>query len=208
MTVLAQEELEKRLFGAEFREEPDEQLIITPLLDRGNQIGNSSIDVRLGNAFIIIKQSNLSCINPALGVEIEEKIGQYQEYVHVSFGDEFVIHPQQLILGCTLEYVGLPQTLTAQVLGRSSWGRLGLFIATATAVAPGFKGVITLELINAGQVPIVLYPGVVIAQLVIEKTSSKTKYEGRYDFPTSPQFSRIYKDEDIVWWSNRENFNV
>ena len=86
-------------------------------------------------------------------------------------------------------------------------GRLGLFIATATMVAPGFKGVITLELINAGQAPIVLYPGVIIAQLLIETTTDITEsYSGRYNYPTEPEFSKIHEDEGLKYWSNKDNF--
>lgn len=205
MSVLARNELKERLYG--FRKNLNKRIVITPLLNSEKQIGESSIDVRLGNEFIIMRHTNLQSINPTLKDYIEQNIGQYQEYVRVSFGEPFVLHPHQLVLGSTLEFISLPSDLTAQVLGRSSWGRLGLIIATATSVAPGFKGVITLELINDGQVPLILFPGVAIAQLVIEKTTSQVTYQGRYDFPTGPQFSRIHKDRDMEFWGGKEHFS-
>lgn len=103
-------------------------------------------------------------------------------------------------MGSTLEYISLPTKLSAYVLGRSSWGRLGLIIATATTVSPDFKGCITLELINLGEVPILLYPGVRIAQLVIHTVEGEGKYKGRYSCPTGPEFSRIYKDDELDFW--------
>jgi dCTP deaminase len=165
-----------------------------------------SVDVRLGTEFVIIQHTSLHHIDPTVRAQLKEKIGKYQERVRVGFGEQFVLHPNQLVLGSTLEYVGLPSDLAAVVVGRSSWGRLGVIIATATSVAPGFKGVITLELINGGQVPLILYPGIRIAQLVIEKTTSQASYSGRYDFPTGPQFSRIHEDKDMDFWGKRTSF--
>lgn len=51
--------------------------------------------------------------------------------------------------------------------GRSSWGRRGLTIATATGVHPGFTGCLTLELANLGDIPIAIRPGMTIGQLFL-----------------------------------------
>ena len=76
-----------------------------------------------------------------------------------------------------------------------------MIIATACNVDPGFKGCITLELVNSGEAPLVLYPGVRIAQLVFHHADGKAKYdEGKYDCPVGPQFSRINHDKEIVFW--------
>lgn len=204
VSVLTRDELKRRLFGP--HKSGEKSLVVTPLLDIEQQIGDASIDVRLGNEFIIIRHTNLPSVDPTARNNIQAEIGQYQERIRIGFGERFVLQPRQLVLGSTLEYVALPPDLTAQVIGRSSWGRLGLIIATATAVAPGFKGVITLELVNEGQVPLILYPGVVIAQLIFEETTGDTSYKGRYNYPTGPQFSRIHEDNDMEFWGNKENF--
>ena len=48
----------------------------------------------------------------------------------------------------------------------SSLGRLGLIVhATAGFCDPGWKGTLTLELNNLTRVPIILHPGLLIAQL-------------------------------------------
>jgi dCTP deaminase len=83
----------------------------------------------------------------------------------VPLGDAVTIHPHQFILGVTLEYIRLPSDLMAYVVGRSSFGRLGLIIATAIGVHPHFFGALTLELRNLGEAPVRLYPGQTIAQL-------------------------------------------
>jgi len=197
MAVLAKKEIKKYLD----KDFPN-KLVITPLLNPGDQIGSASVDVRIGNEFLIIQRSNLPAIDPGIETNIETDIGKYQQRVRIGFGERFILHPGQFVLGCTLEYISLPKKLTAQVEGRSSWGRLGLIIATATPIAPSFKGVLTLELLNGGLAPLILYPGVKIGQLVISELTSEVEPKmSRYMYPTGPQFSRIYEDDDIhkVW---------
>ena len=62
--------------------------------------------------------------------------------------DSIVIPPKSFILATTREYVKIPNDLVAFVEGRSSIGRMGLFIQNAGWVDPGFEGQITLELFN------------------------------------------------------------
>ena len=188
---------------AKGKEDPARGLVITPLLDKEKQIGANSVDVRLGNEFIVIKQRSLTSLDATKASDVKQEIDFYQERLRISFHDKFVLHPRQLVLAATLEYISLPEQLSAQVQGRSSWGRLGLIIATAPVVAPGFKGCITLELENLGEVPIVLYPGLCIAQLVFETTEGGGAYSGRYSCPTGPQFSNIAVDAAIEWWGTR-----
>jgi dCTP deaminase len=178
-------------------------LIITPLLEWEEQTKDNTVDLRLGNEFIITRRTSFPAIDPTRTQEIEEKIGQYQERIRLGFHEKFVLHPNQLILGSTLEYVALPKKLSAYVIGRSSWGRLGLIIATATAVSPCFKGCITLEMVNLGEAPLILYPGVRIAQLVLHTVKDEGTYEGRYTCPTGPEFSRIHKDEEMSFWGEK-----
>ena len=131
------------------------------MVDKKRQIGQGLIDLRLGNDFIITNRTRFSIIDPIEDFHtIRSKIGAYQQRLYVDIGSKLALHPNQIVLGCTLEYVRLPPDLLAYVIGRSSWGRLGLVIATATLVHPGFTGVITLEMVNLGDAPIALYPGV------------------------------------------------
>ena len=60
----------------------------------------------------------------------------------------------------------LPGDLCGRLEGRSTWARQGLQVhATAGMVDAGFKGYLTLELQNTGRVPLVLYPGLRVAQM-------------------------------------------
>ncbi|HTN02940.1 MAG TPA: hypothetical protein VL132_13730, partial [Planctomycetaceae bacterium] len=42
---------------------------------------------------------------------------------------------------------------------------------TAPTIHAGFSGIVTLELINLGPLPVLLYPGAPICQLIVEEVS-------------------------------------
>lgn len=170
-------------------------------MSNGNEILLLGLsDLRLGTEFILTKKTRFSNLDVKED-ELSRNIQKYQEKVTFNIKDSLVLHPNEFILGCTLEYIKLPEDVIGYIIGRSSWGRLGLIIATATLINPGFAGIITLELTNVGEVPINLYPGLRIAQVslhssdfVIDKDYSvKSKYFGS----TSPFFSKIYEDTDL-----------
>lgn len=178
-----------------------DRLVITPMIDLEESLDPSSINVRLGNEFIVMKQQSFPILDIANKEELLKRMEKYQERVIIGFREGFVLHPNHLILGSTLEYIQLPRNIMAYVIGKSSWGRMGLIIATATKVDPGFKGCITLEIVNEGQVPVVLYPGIMIAQLVLHEMRGEGKYKGKYSHPTGPQFPNFSKDyEKWKFW--------
>ena len=195
MSVLSTEEIKARMRS----DKPlSERLIITPLLNPDKQIKGGTIDLRLGNRFIVTKRTRLSALDIARWERMQDEIEQYHEEHYIRFGQSFVLHPRELVLSSTLEYISLPTDLTAHAGGRSSWGRLGLSIATRPAITPGYKGTLTLELINQGNIPIVLYPCMRIIQLTIYTIGKKERKEAtKYDLSIGPEYSKIFKDEDI-----------
>lgn len=201
MSTLTRSRIEERLTS-----EKGDRLVITPILS-GKQIGDVSVDVRLGNQFIVFRMHTFGLFKPYSTPMGRLRIMQERQIV--KFGTEFVLHPGMLALGCTFEYICLPSNLECQVEGRSSWARLGLQIATATSVEPGFKGVLTLELSNLGTIPVELHPGVRIAQLFFHDASPDVTdpYGGihKYECPVGPQFSRINNDKDGEVFSHEAN---
>ena len=97
-----------------------------------------------------------------------------------------------------LEFVALPDDLTAFVEGRSSLGRMGLFIQNAGWVDPGFQGEITLELYNANRFAIELKAGRRIGQLVFAKMdrAARNPYRGKYQGQTGATGSRVFLDRE------------
>lgn len=193
MSVLGRDGLKKAIL-----ERPiDRRLLIMPLIERG-QIGDASVDVRLGTQFRILRRTQDSGLDPR--TVVQSAIERGQDAVVIPIGEPLWLHPGQFVLGATLEYLRFPHDLAADVVGRSSWGRVGLLVATAVTVQPGYRGTLALELVNHGDGPIALYPGSRIAQLVVSSVqeASTTSYAGKYTGSTGPEVSRIAKERDEI----------
>jgi dCTP deaminase len=133
---------------------------------------------------------------------VPESLSIATERVTVREGEGFTLHPGDFALGSTVETVSIPNDLVAQVDGRSSVGRLAIVVhATAGLIDPGFQGQITLELSNIGRIPVRLYPGVRIAQIVLHQlTSPAERPYGQergsgYQGQSGPQVSRLRLDD-------------
>lgn len=199
--------LSKAKIGEWLEKDLEERLVVTPILDPKQQIHEGSIDLRLGTTFVLTQKAAFAAMDATVKEQkLQQEILRYQFRVAKRFHEKFVLHPHQLVLGVTLEYLAFPPGLGAYVLTRSSWGRLGLIIATATFVNPGFKGCLTLELLNLGEVPLVLYPGFRVAQLILHTVAQGKepgRHESRYAFSTEPEFSRVYEDRELSFWGER-----
>jgi dCTP deaminase len=82
-----------------------------------------------------------------------------------------------------------------------------LVIATATAIHPGFQGVITLELVNHGNVPLVLYPGLLVAQVIFTESAGATAYSGDLSRKTDAHPSDIstgWQGDMSFWCRHRQ----
>jgi len=187
-------------------DDPERRIVVTPILDPVQQFGPSSLDVRLGPDFEVVRTSRLTHLDPLKEpAEIAGDVARYTESTVIQPGEPFVLHPGEFALASTLEFIRLPYDIAARLEGRSTWGRLGLEIhATAGFVDPGFSGALTFELKNAGQVPLPLYAGLRIAQLAFFELSEPsrlpyrqkryTKYAGRL----GTAGSRYFQDPEYV----------
>jgi dCTP deaminase len=163
----------------------EKRLVVSPIL-AAEQLGASSIDLRLGNVFLMARARGLSVVDPARFAHsdgagsdhaLEQARRQKHERFEAPFEQKFLLHPGMLALVPTLEWIKLPPNLQGVVTARSSWAREGLSIATASLIHPGYKGVITLELANLGQIPLALYPGLRIAQIAFHTTDRDARPE-------------------------------
>ena len=179
----------------------DNRIVITPLKDE-KQIQPSSVDLSIGNEFKGFKIITKPFIDPFDKINLES----YMESFVIPDGEPFIIHPGEFTLATTYETVKLPADIVARVEGRSSMGRLGVTMhVTAGYIDPGFEGKITLEISNIGKMPVALYPGQRVCQIVFETmTSPSAKPYGhedrdsKYMGQTGPEVSKIKEDFDIV----------
>lgn len=175
--ILSDKTLKKMLASGE--------LVVTPIDEKSIQ--PASIDCRLGDHFLLVEENQMDVIS--LDSEIK-----YREITN----ETITIPPHSFLLATTQEYVEIPDNLTAFVEGRSSIGRIGLFIQNAGWVDPGFKGRITLELYNAGSLPIKLQAGKRICQLVFcsMDKAAENPYKGKYQGQKITVGSKVYQDKD------------
>lgn len=127
----------------------------------------SSVDLRLGEEFKKVEHRD------GFGI-VDTNISNNAALEYTDINGQVVIEPSEFVLATTQEYVEIPDDLVAEVLGRSSLGRLGISVhQTAGFIDPGFEGEITLELSNHGPAPIRLYAGQRVCQIVFSELSSE-----------------------------------
>lgn len=126
----------------------------------------ASYDIRLGSKFLIVKPFSIANIDPT------KKILPEYEEITVDEETGFILRPGVTVLGTSIEKFGSEKYLI-HLSGKSSLARLGLIVHnTAGLINPGHYLNITFELANMNQIPIVLRPGMEIAQLLFSELSS------------------------------------
>lgn len=155
-----------------------ENIKFSPDIDRLKQVGDASIDVRLGGMLRIPAPDENIVIRP----QSRNRPELYGSQMSIPDGG-FVIRPKQLVLGATLEKITLPNYLVGRLEGKSSLARFGLLVhATSAHIDPGFSTVVVLEMYNLGEQRILLEKGMPIAQIVFYKVSlpPSKSYSGQF----------------------------
>ena len=108
--------------------------------------------------------------------------------------DGFVLNPQQLYLGRTIEFTET-HNYVPMIEGRSSVGRLGLFVhVTAGFGDVGFCGYWTLEMYAVQ--PVRIYPGIPICQIFYHQVCGEVREycSDKYQHNRDIQPSLLYKE--------------
>jgi dCTP deaminase len=204
MGVVRREELQSRLLKG--LDDP-QSLVITPLLDEAGAFDSDSVDVRLGQTFLLPK----SLQQPYFCPDRKSHDTIYVE-LFVPFGRYLIVPAHQTVLGATLEFIKLPRDLCAEILTKSSIARTFVVIETAPWVHPEYRGCLTLEIANVSNTPVLLYPGRKIGQLIFmhldpdmtrPDTDANSPRKGKLDptyfgpvYPEGPKFKD--PDEDLA----------
>lgn len=123
----------------------------------------------------------------------------YPEYAEVDTPRP-VVSSGDFALATTQETVTIPNGVVGLLHGRSSVGRLGLFIENAGLIDPGFSGQVTLELTNVEDYDIELLAGMRIGQLTFHRVDDApnvgySEHNGnKYDGQSGPTPSRLWED--------------
>jgi dCTP deaminase len=134
---------------------------------KAEHVQPASYDVHLDRHFLIFNINNNFVIDP----KVPSK--DLMKKIDIRADEPFILHPGEFALGVLLEETGVSDRLVGRLEGKSSLGRLGLIIhTTAGFLDPGNSLKMTLELYNAGKIPIKLYYRMPIGQMAFEYLSS------------------------------------
>lgn len=207
MSVLVAAEIKRRLA---LNIDQYESLVITP---PPTSFDHDSVDLRLGCYFRLPAITSTACIKPCR-MNPQFIIDHYSELVHRPYGREeneqettgidgssLILQPQHSVLAGTLEYIKMPGDVSGQILTKSSWARIFVTIESAPWIHPLYRGCLTLEISNLGNVPIALPVGEPIAQLVFETLGpldgeKKDLIDGQYAGAVMPEAPRFKNPED------------
>jgi dCTP deaminase len=167
----------------------------------------SEILKNIENKKIIVDPFDISRLNPnSYNFTLGNRLALYNNYVldakKNNDAREIIIQKEGITLasgtvylGHTMEVIGSDYFVPI-IRGRSSIGRLGLFInITADLIDIGSFNQLTLQL-NAVQ-PVTIYPGMQIGQVTFWTPMGEIKkYSGRYLGSTGPITSKMYMDFD------------
>ena len=164
------------------------------------------IQKRIGDD-ILIEPFDEAQINPnSYNLSLHNELMVYEEVVldmakanrvrRVTIPAEgLVLSPNQLYLGRTAERT-TTHNLVPQIEGRSSVGRLGLFVhVTAGFGDVGFSGYWTLEMFAVQ--PVRIYASVPICQIIYHEVAGEiAEYDSKYQHNRDIQPSLLFKELD------------
>ncbi len=140
----------------------------------------ASYDILLWNKFLIVKGSSTPYVDP-----VNKILPEYEEII-VPDGEAFILHPNETVLGTSKDYFGSDKYLV-QLWWKSSLARIGLAVHnTAWLINPGHFLNITFELGNFSRVPVILRPGMEVAQILFSQISS----------PCQKDYKKIWRYKD------------
>ena len=149
----------------------------------GSNINAASLDVSIGDHILVQKMDDGDVVDP------RDKSSDLFRSVSLPYP----LTPGELVLAYTKETVHLPDTVSAQLVTKSSCARVGLAHLMAGWIDAGYTGQITLALYNYGARPILLTEGLKVVQLKFFKHghagaysySNKGQYNGSVGIATS-----------------------
>lgn len=174
------------LSGNEIKARQGGDIIIEPFSDE--QVNPNSYNLCLHNELLVYEEIELDMRRP----------NRHRRYTIPPEG--VTLNPHQLYLGRTVERTET-HNLVPMLEGRSSIGRLGLFVhITAGFGDVGFSGYWTLEMFAVQ--PIRIYPGIPICQIFYHSIEGDIteythgKYQKNKDIQPSYLFKEFEENED------------
>ena len=159
-----------------------EKMNIYPQVQR-EQIGPTSIDLHLGNCLLKYTDDEI-----VLG----ESYPKASEIL-LDKDKGYCLMPNEFVLACTLEKVEIPNGYQGFIETKGDIARAGIQVHNADGhIDPGSNHTITLEIKNNNNIPIKIFPQILICQIFIHKLTSECAfpYKGKYYGQEKPSLYR------------------
>jgi len=167
------------------------RITVEPLFS--NAIQSASVDLHLGNVFLIFDTGRFT------EIDVKKPVDALMKRVEIDEKTPFILHPGEFALGVTVEKTGFKEDIVGRLEGKSSLGRIGIIIhATAGYIDPGNTLHPTLELHNISPLPVKLYYKMPIAQMSYHNLSSPAEHpygstaQSKYYGDAEPKASKIH----------------
>ena len=174
----------------------NENIWISPFQQKN--LSNSSYDVTLGPNYFRVSKNRPEILMPWIQESVEQYWGEAQYAQTITDADQWqlpvgtkyiMIHPGELVLAHTQEFIGGANILTTMMKARSSMGRIGISVCKDAGWGDvGYVNRWTMEIQNLSQSSIPLIVGSRIAQIVFLYTGKvlnsyekKGAYQEKYD---------------------------
>ncbi|MDO8503497.1 MAG: dCTP deaminase [bacterium] len=149
-----------------------------PNVEFGNDsdLDTCKVDLHLGEEALLFDAVQVSHIDAR-----EELSEKYFRKINIKKLGKLMIHPGEVIVAVTLEWLTLPDDISGRMEGKSSLARKGLSVQAAPLFDAGWDGRPILELNNVGKLPIIVHFGSPICAMSFTHLSSPTlkSYDSR-----------------------------
>lgn len=180
MTILSDKDIKE--------EREKGNIIIEPFNERN--LGNCSYDVTLGpNYYEWNKEYDKETFCPWL----PEDVAKFWKPKSATDCGVILIRPRETILAHTNEFIGGIGNITTKMQARSSLGRCCVSVCKCAGYGDiGYTSKWTMEIENAGPVPLTLIVGQRIAQIIFIRTGEVEKsYSVNGSYQTTDDFEEI-----------------
>lgn len=203
MSILDYAQIQKRCSGERPMISPYIDHKISENADGGKVISyganGAGYDIRLGSVWKTFKPYNHPCIDP----KNPESTDMYEVEPYYKDGSQYIIlNAGESVLGASYERFRMPTNVMGICVGKSTYARAHI-VPHVTPLEQGWgfdsdEGLyLTIELVNLGDSPTVLYLMEGILQIVFFETHSHDKYRGYYNGQTEPRPYRATENSQL-----------
>lgn len=138
-----------------------------------------------------------------LGAVVDPKNIDERAYHNIRLNQEnpspIILPPNSYALTHTIEYFKLPRNITCVCIGKSTYARCAVHV-NVTPLEAGWEGQVTVEISNGSRLPVKIYPGEGIMQvLFFEGEDPSTSYadrKGKYQNQIGITLAKVLADDN------------